>query len=38
LALIEPGEVKIQVIKGAAAAAIFGEEASRGVIQIFMKK
>jgi TonB-dependent SusC/RagA subfamily outer membrane receptor len=39
LAELDPDDIeRIEVIKGAAAAALFGEEAAAGVIQIFMKK
>jgi beta-lactamase regulating signal transducer with metallopeptidase domain len=39
LADLDPDEIeRIEVIKGGAAAAMFGEEAASGVIQIFLKK
>lgn len=39
LAEINPDDIhRIEVIKGAAAAAIYGEDAADGVIQIFLKK
>ena len=39
LADINPEEIeRIEVLKGAAAATMFGAEASNGVIQIFTKR
>jgi hypothetical protein len=39
LADLNPDEIdRIEVIKGGAATAMFGEEAAAGVIQIFLKK
>jgi len=39
IAELNPDDIeRIEIIKGDAAAALFGEEAAAGVIQIFLKK